>query len=166
MQVPFLPLELTWIGRIVHTDPCCRGKVAVHRHVLGCLIVRILKITFSNMWTIYENSNLFMLKTNLKVPSGQIGCAWECYHLIGLEKDINRNRFFIFYFWSWWEFKVLSHFMQKLFQPPACLDHRLHMLKQRPFPPNHAPKMQERHQCSLDYGSWVKNSNIPQSKPK
>ncbi len=32
----------------------------------------------------------------LKVPSGQIGSAWESYHWIGLEKDINRHRFLIF----------------------------------------------------------------------
>jgi hypothetical protein len=36
--------------------------------------------------------------------------------------------------------------MQKGIQPPACLDHGLHVLKPRSFPPNHAPKMQERHQ--------------------
>jgi hypothetical protein len=37
----------------------------------------------------------------LKVPSGQIGSAWEWYHWIGLEKDINRYRFLIYYFLSW-----------------------------------------------------------------
>ncbi len=31
-------------------------------------------------------------------------------------------------------------------KPPACLDHGLHLLKLRSFPPNHAPKMRERHQ--------------------
>jgi hypothetical protein len=36
--------------------------------------------------------------------------------------------------------------MQKLIQPPTCLDHGLHVLQPRSFPPNHAPKMQERHQ--------------------
>ncbi len=36
--------------------------------------------------------------------------------------------------------------MQKWIQPPACLDHGLHVLKPRSFPPNRAPKMQERHQ--------------------
>ncbi len=30
----------------------------------------------------------------LKVPSGQIGSAWEGYHWIGLEKDINRSMSF------------------------------------------------------------------------
>jgi hypothetical protein len=32
----------------------------------------------------------------LDVPSGQIGSARECYHWIGLEKDINRYMFLIF----------------------------------------------------------------------
>jgi hypothetical protein len=36
--------------------------------------------------------------------------------------------------------------MQKLIQPPACLNYCLHVLKPRSFPPNRAPKMQERHQ--------------------
>ena len=43
---------------------------------------------------------------SLKVPSGQIGSAWEWYHWIGLEKDINRYMFFIFYFWSWIFYKT------------------------------------------------------------
>jgi hypothetical protein len=34
---------------------------------------------------------------DLKVPSGQIGFAWEWYHWIGLTKFINRYRFFIFF---------------------------------------------------------------------
>jgi len=34
----------------------------------------------------------------LKVPSVQIGSAWEWYHWIGPEKDINRYKFLIFDF--------------------------------------------------------------------
>ncbi len=49
--------------------------------------------------------------------------------------------------------------MQKWIQPHACLDHGLHMLKPQSFPPNRAPKMQERQQLFWDYGSWAKNSN-------
>jgi hypothetical protein len=52
----------------------------------------------------------------------------------------------------WYEFKVLSRFMQKRIQPPACLDPGLHGLKQRFFPPNYAPKMRERPQ--LFFGLW------------
>ncbi len=44
----------------------------------------------------------------LKVPSGQIESAWEWYHWIGLQKDIDRYRFFIFYFWSEYLIKVQS----------------------------------------------------------
>ncbi len=67
-----------------------------------------------------------ILKAILKVPSGQNGSAWEWYHWTGLEKDINRYRFFIFIFLSWIfdEFKVLSRFMQKWIQPPAGLNHK------------------------------------------
>jgi hypothetical protein len=38
--------------------------------------------------------------------------------------------------------------MQKLIQPPACLDHGFHVLKPQSFPPNlnRAPKLWERHQ--------------------
>ncbi len=51
----------------------------------------------------------------LKVPSGQIGSAWEWYHWIGLEKDINRYMFdfFILILNIREEFKVLSRFMQQ-----------------------------------------------------
>jgi hypothetical protein len=86
----------------------------------------------------------------LKVPSAQIGSAWEWYHWIGREKDLNRYRFFYFLFLIlniWEEFKVLSRFMQKWIQPPTCLDHGLHVLKPQFFLLNRStPKMRERHQ--------------------
>jgi hypothetical protein len=37
----------------------------------------------------------------LKVPSGQIGSAWESNQWIGLEKDINRYRFLFFILNIW-----------------------------------------------------------------
>ncbi len=107
-----------------------------------------------------------------RIPfKGTVRPDWICmrvvqYYWIGLEKYINRLRFLIFDFWSWIfdfkEFKVLSRFMQKWIQPPACLDHGLHVLKPRFFLPNYAPKRQERYQ--LFFGSKVRNSNILQSK--
>jgi hypothetical protein len=36
--------------------------------------------------------------------------------------------------------------MQKLIKPPACLDHGLHVLKPRSFPPNHAPTFRNANQ--------------------
>jgi hypothetical protein len=36
--------------------------------------------------------------------------------------------------------------MQKLIQPPTCLDHGLHVLKPQFFPPNRALKLRQRHQ--------------------
>jgi hypothetical protein len=70
----------------------------------------------------------------LKVPSGQIGSAWEWHHWIGLEKDINcvtlryDQLLYVFDFLIsllniWKDLKVLSHLIQKLTQPPACSDH-------------------------------------------
>ncbi len=63
----------------------------------------------------------------LKVPSDQIGSAWEWYPWIGLKKDINRNRFWflISILNIWKDFKVLSCFIQKWIQPLACSDHDL-----------------------------------------
>ncbi len=89
----------------------------------------------------YRNSRL----------KGTVRPDWICLRVVlleGLEKDINRYMYFYFLFLIfniWQEFKVLSRFMQKWIQPPACLDQGLHVLKPRSFPPNHAPKMQERH---------------------
>ncbi len=37
----------------------------------------------------------------LKGPTCHIRCAREWYQLIGLNRDMPRYRFFIFYFWSW-----------------------------------------------------------------
>ncbi len=46
----------------------------------------------------YYTMSLHKPATALKVPSGQTGSSLECYHWIGLEKDTNCYRFFIFYF--------------------------------------------------------------------
>ncbi len=58
--------------------------------------------------------------------------------------------FLFFTFWSWIFDKnskfYISRFMQKWIQPPACLDQGLHGLKPGSFPPNHSPKLWERHQ--------------------
>jgi hypothetical protein len=61
--------------------------------------------------------------TVVQEPSVQIGSAWKWYYCIGLEKDINSYRLLIlkFQFWKFWkDFEVVSHFVQKLIQPPAC----------------------------------------------
>ncbi len=36
----------------------------------------------------------------LKIPSGQIGSAWEGYHWIGVDKNIDLYRFFLFFYFS------------------------------------------------------------------
>ncbi len=64
----------------------------------------------------------------LKVPSDQIGSACEWYHWIGLTKDIKVSDFIISVLNIWKDFKVLSRFIQKWIQPPACWDHSLHRI--------------------------------------
>ncbi len=81
---------------------------------------------------------MYIISLPLKVTSGQIGSAWEWYNWIGLEKDINCNRIFLFSFWSW-ICKNESNLL--LVWIMVCLCSKL-----RSFPPNHAPKMRKRHQ--------------------
>ncbi len=95
------------------------------------------------------------------------GSAWEWYYWIVLEKDINQCRvFFIHFFYLEYLIRVqsseplnpnmirTSYLFGSLF---ACAQPLIFSL-------NCAPKRGIN--CSLDYGSWVKNSNIPQSIPK
>jgi hypothetical protein len=56
--------------------------------------------------------------------------------------------------------------MQKLIQPPACLDHSLHVLKPQSFPPNHAPKMRERHHLFFGLRFVSKAFQHPEIQPK
>jgi hypothetical protein len=71
------------------------------------------------VWKRYQYTSRIKKRSfkELKVPSSPIRSAWERYHWIGLEKDINRRySFFIFIFFFlkiWKEFKVLSRFIQK-----------------------------------------------------
>ncbi len=93
---------------------------------------------------------------DLKVPSGHIGPAWEWHHWIGLEKDINRYRFFIFYFWSWifdksskfWADSCKNESNLLLVWNMVCMCSNLDLFRQT-----------ELQKCSRDI-------NIPQSKPK
>ena len=104
----------------------------------------------------------------LKVLSGQIGSA-----SVSLERPWKRHQpLYFFYFFI---FKILNFLKTSKFwaasyknasNPPTCWDHGLYGHKPRSFPPNRTPKMRESQQLSWDYGLWVKNSNIPQSKPK
>ncbi len=57
------------------------------------------------------NTHVVGKNNNLKVLSGQIGSAWEWYHWIGIEKNIDRYNFFIFYFkFHFWIFEKTSKF--------------------------------------------------------
>ncbi len=62
--------------------------------------------------------------------------------------------------------------MQKWFQPPTCLDHGLHVLKQRSFPPNRATQMWERYQLffglrlmSKEFQHFAIQTKIEQRQP-
>jgi hypothetical protein len=56
--------------------------------------------------------------------------------------------------------------MQKLIQPPTCLDHGLHVLKPQSVPPNRAPKMQEIHQLFFGLRLVGKEFQPPAIKTK
>jgi hypothetical protein len=100
----------------------------------------------------------------LKVPSGQIGSAWEWYYGIGLEKDINRFRFLIFDFWSWifdkcskfWADSCKNESNLLLVWIRVCMFSNRDLFRRTVL-----QKCGRYINCSLDYSSWVKNS-----KPK
>ncbi len=80
------------------------------------------------------------------IPSSQIGSAWEWYHWIGLEKDINHYRIFVFLFWSWILYMIRVQSSEplhaKMNQTSCLFGSWLHVLK----PLNRTPKMRERYQ--------------------
>ncbi len=103
-----------------------------------------------------HNFPTLVIPLNFKVQYSQIGSASEWYHWKGLEKDINRYRFFIFYFW-FWIFEKSSKFWAASYKnasnPPTCWDHGLYGHKPQSFLPNRAPEMQEIQQLFL--GLWL-----------
>jgi hypothetical protein len=139
---------------------------------VGPVTNRSLKLTFSPFFycpraAVLPSMSLVLKASNtsLKVLSGQIGSAWEWYHWrIGLDKDINRYKFFIFFFDLEYLIRVRSSKpLHAKMNPNSCLfGSPFALLKPRSF----LQKCGRDINCSLDYGSWVKNSNIPQSKPK
>ncbi len=60
------------------------------------------------------------VRRHLKGPSGQIRSAWEWYHSICLDKDINRYKFFIFKFLCW-IFEKNSKFWAASYKNPSNL---------------------------------------------
>ncbi len=76
----------------LYTDPYRRAKEST------AILILILALPSHKLIT-YISTFSFSKKffCYLKVPSGQIGSSWDWYHWIGLEKDINRYRFLIFF---------------------------------------------------------------------
>jgi hypothetical protein len=92
----------------------------------------------------------------LKVPSGQIGSAWERYHWIDLEKEIIPYRFFILYFWSWIFDKSSKFWATSCKNESNLLLVGLHVLNRDLFRQTMLQKCGIDINCSLDYGPWVK----------
>ncbi len=99
---------------------------------------------------------------NLKVPSIQIGSAWEWYHWIRhqplyvffLSLIFNKNSKF-------WDASCKNESNLLLVWITVCMCSNSNLFCQTVL-----QKCRRDINCSLDYGSWVKNSNILQFKPK
>ncbi len=107
---------------------------------------------------------------NLKVPSGQIGSAWEWWHRIGLYKVINGYRFLIFslYFLIFekteklWAASYKNESNLLLVRIKVCMGTNRDLFRRTVL-----HKCGRVNSCFLDYHLWIeylKNSNIPQSK--
>ncbi len=107
-------LKISYILQINTSDSSCRADAIVY-----------------DLWRREEMSSLHKCPlTHHKVPSGQIGSALVV-PLDRLEKDINRYSFFDFIISVlniWKDLKVLTHFIQKLIQPPASSEQGLYRI--------------------------------------
>jgi hypothetical protein len=100
----------------------------------------------------------------LQFLKGTVRPYWICmgvYHWIGIEKDINRFRFFIFIL-------DLEYLIRVQSSKPlhAKMNHGLHVLKPRYFPPNRAPKMREKHKLFFGLCLVNKESQHPEIQTK
>jgi hypothetical protein len=101
---------------------------------------------------------------HLQVPSSQNGSAWEWYHWIGLEKEINCYRFLILYFSSWifdksskfWAASCKNESNLLLVWIMVCMCSNRNLFRRSVL-----KKYRREINSSLDYSSW-----LPQSKPK
>jgi hypothetical protein len=96
---------------------------------------------------------------------GQIGSAWEWYHWIGLEKDINCYRFLFFIFGLDYLIRVRSsESLHAKMNPTSYLfGSRFACAQTAIFSAELHQKCGRYINYSVDCGLWVKNSNIPQS---
>ncbi len=84
-------------GELLKDSPCRkRENLAKIQTGINFTVPRVYSKVWKKGYLVFS----LCLPVSLKVPSGQIGSAWEWYQWIGLEKDINRCRFFIFDFSS------------------------------------------------------------------
>ncbi len=130
--------------------------------------------------TLIFMTNYLRKSTNFKIEAkkfsflctfkGTVRPDWICMRVLPLDRPWKGHqplKVFLFFILNiLWEFKVLSRFMQKWIQPPACLDHSLHVLKARSFPPNRAPKMRERNQLFFGFQLVSKEFKHPAIQTK
>ncbi len=73
-------------------------------------------------WTYYGTG----YSGNRKVK-GTVRPDWICMRVVSMESPLKEHLNFLFLILNIWkDFKILSRFMQKWIQPPACSDHGLH----------------------------------------
>jgi hypothetical protein len=90
-------------------------------------LVAIRDLTCAATNVLFAKSHLFAFKDTVR-PN------WICMTLVPLDSPLKRQQplyVYNFLFLTlniWLEFKVLSRFMQKWIQPPACSDHGLHRI--------------------------------------
>ncbi len=124
------PKETRTAPSVDASKNCCRLS---GRGLLGLIWIPPT-YTVTQLYSPKNISLQIFLQTRkcLKVTSGQIGSAWEWYHWIYRpwkgHQPLKVFDFLISVLNIWKEFKVLSRFIQKIIQPPACSDHGLYRI--------------------------------------
>ncbi len=123
------------------------GRIVQNVPYISCVFFYLLFV-LSLSWVSTNSKKWEKIYTKILWIQSLIRSAWEWYHWIGLEKDINHCRFYmnLISLLVWITVRICSNrnlFGQTMLQ-----------------------KCGRDINCSLDYSSWVKNSNILQSKPK
>jgi len=106
--------------------------------------------------------------TTADFVKGTVRPDWICIRVVPLDRPWNGHQplyvydFLILILNIWIDFKVLSRFMQNCLQSSCMFGPRFAYLFHRTV----LQKFGRDINCSSDYGTQVKNSSIPQSKPK
>ncbi len=101
---------------------------------------------------------------DLKIPSGQIGSAWEWYHWIGLKKSSTAKGFWFWIFEKTSKFWAASNKTESnllLVWITVCMRTNRDL-----FPAKPCSKNAGVYNCSLDYGLWVEEFQHPAIRTK